>query len=114
MMEKLERLDSWYGRLSDITEELTEMGFDVVEANAECIDVAFEEDGDDVHVVIYLGNKRFIHALGDVHVSSFDPEDEYYDEFNTGRLLFATRFLPYINKEKGMNTTDHNPYYLYD
>ena len=66
------------------------------------------------HVGIYLGNKRFIHALGDVHISSFDPEDEYYDEFNTGRLLFATRFLPYINKEKGMNTTDHNPYYLYD
>lgn len=55
MMEKLGRLDSWYGRLSDITEELTEMGFDVVDANAECIDVAFEEDGDDVHVVIYLG-----------------------------------------------------------
>lgn len=46
--------------------------------------------------------------------ANFDPEDEYYDEFNTGRLLFATRFLPYINKEKGMNTTDHNPYYLYD
>lgn len=65
------------------------------------------------HVGIYLGNKRFIHALGDVHISSFDPEDEYYDEFNTGRLLFATRFLPYINKEKGMNTTDHNLYYLY-
>ena len=65
------------------------------------------------HVGIYLGNKRFIHALGDVHISSFDPEDERYDEFNTGRLLFATRFLPYINKEKGMNTTDHNLYYLY-
>ena len=58
MMEKLERLDSGYGRLSDITEELTEMGFDVLEANAECIDVAFEEDGDDVHVVIYLGGTQ--------------------------------------------------------
>ena len=58
MMEKLERLDSWYGRLSDITEELTEMGFDVVEANAECIDVAFEEDGDDVHVAIRLGGTQ--------------------------------------------------------
>ena len=58
MMEKLERLDSWYGRLSDITGELTEMGFDVVEANAERIDVAFEEDGDDVHVVIYLGGTQ--------------------------------------------------------
>ena len=58
MMEMLERLDSWYGRLSDITEELTEMGFDVVDANAEYIDVAFEEDGDDVHVVIYLGGTQ--------------------------------------------------------
>lgn len=63
------------------------------------------------HVGIYLGNKKFIHALGDVHINSFNPEDNDYDEFNTGRLLFATRFLPYINKEKGMNTTDHNPYY---
>ena len=63
------------------------------------------------HVGIYLGNKRFIHALGDVHVSSFEPSDKNYDAFNTGRLLFAVRFLPYINKEKGMNTTDRNPYY---
>lgn len=63
------------------------------------------------HVGIYLGNRKFIHALGDVHINSFDPKDSDYDEFNTGRLLFAVRFLPYINKEKGMNTTDHNPYY---
>lgn len=58
VMEMLERLDSWYGRLSDITEELTEMGFDVVDANAEYIDVAFEEDGDDVHVAIRLGGTQ--------------------------------------------------------
>ena len=58
MMEMLERLDSWYGRLSDITEELTEMGFEVVDANAEYIDVAFEEDGDDVHVAIRLGGTQ--------------------------------------------------------
>ena len=63
------------------------------------------------HVGIYLGNKQFIHALGDVHVSSMNPADKNYDEFNTKRLLFAVRFLPYINKEKGMNTTDNNPYY---
>ena len=49
------------------------------------------------HVGIYLGNKQFIHALGDVHISSFEPADKNYDEFNTGRLLFAVRFLPYIN-----------------
>ena len=64
------------------------------------------------HVGIYLGNKQFIHALGDVHISSFEPADKNYDEFNTGRLLFAVRFPPYINKEKGMNTTEHNPHYL--
>lgn len=64
------------------------------------------------HVGIYLGNKKFIHALGDVHINSFDPKDDDYDEFNAGRLLFAARFLPYINKEKGMNTTNHNPYYI--
>ena len=63
------------------------------------------------HVGIYLGNKQFIHALGDVHISSMNPVDKNYDEFNTKRLLFAVRFLPYINKEKGMNTTDNNPYY---
>ena len=70
MMEKLERLDSWYGRLSDITEELTEMGFDVLEANAECIDVAFEEDGDDVHVAIYLG--------GTEHTITINGYEEVY------------------------------------
>ncbi|MDR0939499.1 MAG: C40 family peptidase [Mediterranea sp.] len=63
------------------------------------------------HVAFYLGDKRFIHALGDVHVGSLDPADKEYDAQNAGRLLFATRFLPYINKEKEVNTTDQNPYY---
>lgn len=40
-----------------------------------------------------------------------NPEDKEYDAFNTGRLLHAVRFLPYINKEKELNTTFTNPYY---
>lgn len=64
------------------------------------------------HVGIYLGNKQFIHALGDVHISSMNPADKNYDEFNTKRLLFAVRFLPYINKEKGMNTIPQGNYSL--
>lgn len=64
-----------------------------------------------VHVGIYIGDRRFIHSQGDVHVSSFDPQDERFDAFNLERLLFATRVLPSINKEKGLNTTDKNPYY---
>ena len=64
-----------------------------------------------VHVGMYIGGKRFIHSQGDVHISSFDPADELFDEYNLGRLLFATRVLPYINKETGLNTTETNEYY---
>lgn len=64
-----------------------------------------------VHVGIYLGEKRFIHSQGDVHVSSFDPADPLFDAFNLGRLLFAARVLPYINKAEEINTTVTNPYY---
>lgn len=64
-----------------------------------------------VHVGIYIGNQQFIHSQGDVHVSSFNPEDKNFDEFNLNRLLYAVRILPSINKEAGLNTTDKNPYY---
>ena len=64
-----------------------------------------------VHVGIYIGDKRFIHSQGDVHISGFDPDDPLFDAFNRGRLLFATRVLPYINKVKEVNTTLTNPYY---
>lgn len=63
------------------------------------------------HVGIYMGNKKFIHSLGWVHVSSFDPSADNYDEYDLNRLLFASRVLPYINKENGLNTTDKNEFY---
>lgn len=64
-----------------------------------------------VHVAIYIGNKRFIHSQGDVHVSSFDPEDALFDEYNLNRLLFATRVLPCIGQEPALNTTATNEFY---
>ena len=64
-----------------------------------------------VHVALYIGGRRFIHSQGDVHISSFDPQDELFDAFNLKRLLFAVRVLPYINKEKGLNTTLTNEHY---
>lgn len=64
-----------------------------------------------VHVGMYIGNKRFIHSQGRVHISSFDPSDSLFDAYNLGRLLFAARILPYINKEASLNTTLTNPYY---
>lgn len=66
------------------------------------------------HVGFYCGGKEFIHCLGLVEQSSFDPASPVYDAYNTGRLLFAARVLPYINKEEGLNTTDKNFYYQAD
>uniref|UniRef100_A0AB33JDM2 C40 family peptidase n=1 Tax=Prevotella sp. GTC17260 TaxID=3236796 RepID=A0AB33JDM2_9BACT len=63
------------------------------------------------HVGIYIGNKKFIHSLGFVHIASFNPSDEEYDEYDLNRLLWAQRILPYINKEEEMTTTAHNTYY---
>lgn len=64
-----------------------------------------------VHVGIYMGDKKFIHSMGCVHVSSFDPRDSEYDEYDLNRLLWAQRILPYINKEEGLTTTETNIYY---
>ena len=64
------------------------------------------------HVAFYLGGKRFIHSQGDVHVSSFDPADPLFDEFNLNRLLFATRILPYICRKPLLETTETNELYI--
>jgi cell wall-associated NlpC family hydrolase len=64
------------------------------------------------HVGIYIGDGRFIHSLGLVKIASLRPEDPLYDAYNSGRYLFGGRILPYIDKEKELNTTLTNPYYL--
>lgn len=64
------------------------------------------------HVGIYIGEGRFIHSLGLVRIASLRPEDPDYDEYNAGRYLFASRILPYIDKQDGLNTTLTNPFYL--
>ena len=64
------------------------------------------------HVGIYIGDGRFIHSLGLVKIGSFRPEDPLYDAYNSGRYLFASRILPFIDKEEGLDTTLTNPFYL--
>ena len=73
----------------------------------------YREDGSPrpTHVGFYLGGGRFIHSMGLVQIGSFNPEDPYYDAYNTGRYLFGDRILPYIDKMEGLNTTVTNPYY---
>ena len=48
-----------------------------------------------VHVGIWLGNNKmeFIHASGNVHLSSMDSSHTEYDEFNKNRYLGSRRYL---------------------
>lgn len=46
-----------------------------------------------VHVAIYLGDNRFIHASDYVRVNSLDPSDLLYDDFNAHRYLCAKRII---------------------
>ena len=53
------------------------------------------------HVGIWLGNDKmeFIHASGNVHLSSMDKNQSHYDEMNRNRYLRSKRYL---------NIDDHN------
>ena len=63
-----------------------------------------------VHVGIYIGNQQFIHASDYIHINSFDPENELYDEYNTNRYL---RTMRYIGSEEtpGITSTVLHPFY---
>ena len=63
-----------------------------------------------VHVGIYLGNKRFIHASDYIRINSFDPADSLYDAFNTNRYLRTKRIIGEPFGE-GMEQLLHNPFY---
>ena len=47
------------------------------------------------HVGIWLGNNKqeFIHASGNVHISSMDSTQVNYDVFNKNRYLGSKRYL---------------------
>ncbi|MDR3252998.1 MAG: C40 family peptidase [Tannerella sp.] len=49
------------------------------------------------HVAIYMGDQRFIHAAGYVHISSLNPEAPDYDAHNTSELIRATRIIGAVN-----------------
>lgn len=53
------------------------------------------DDGTDrvVHVAMWVGNGRFLHASDMVQVASLDPAAPDYDAYNHQRFLFAKRLL---------------------
>ena len=95
-------------QMADVAEHID---IEPLGANLEKGDLLFFGGKRVSHVAIYIGDGRFIHSLGLVKIGSLDPEAPDYDAYNTGRLLYAGRILPYINKKEGITTTDNNPYY---
>jgi cell wall-associated NlpC family hydrolase len=46
-----------------------------------------------VHVGMWIGNMKFIHSSGDVHISSMDFNASDFDEYNYNRYLKSKRIL---------------------
>ena len=53
-----------------------------------------------IHVGIWIGDMKFIHASGDIHVSSMDPESEQFDEYNLNRYLRTKRLAGSEDQKK--------------
>ena len=46
-----------------------------------------------VHVGMWIGDNKFIHSMGDVHISSVDKNSPEFDEYNYNRYLRTKRIL---------------------
>ncbi len=65
-----------------------------------------------VHVAIYIGDRRFIHAGNPIKVNSLDPSDELYDEHNATRYLRTKRLVGEVGT-KGIEAIFDNEFYKY-
>ena len=63
-----------------------------------------------VHVAIYIGNKRFIHASDYIQIGSLDPADPLFDKYNTHRYLRAKRIIGEVNT-KGIEAISESVFY---
>lgn len=63
-----------------------------------------------VHVGIYIGDNRFIHASDYVRINSFDPADPLYDGYNANRYLVAKRVIGEVNTP-GIEAVFENEFY---
>ncbi|MUP45090.1 glycoside hydrolase [Gramella sp. BOM4] len=58
-----------------------------------------------VHVGMWIGDNKFIHSMGEVHISNFDTTATDFDDYNYGRYLRTKRVLN-EEKEKMINLKD--------
>lgn len=65
------------------------------------------------HVGISLGRKKYIQASGDVHLSSFDPADIYFDKRRSESLLLIRRIIG-VDSTPGIRRLDQMPGFLQD
>ena len=53
-----------------------------------------------IHVGMWIGDDKFIHSMGDVHISTMDTAATDFDEYNYNRYLRTKRILN--EKDKGL------------
>ncbi|MEO6687046.1 MAG: NlpC/P60 family protein [Dyadobacter sp.] len=63
------------------------------------------------HVALYLGNGEFIHASGNVRISSMKPDARNYDDFETRTVVAARRYLGNVGTT-GIQSIAKHPAYL--
>jgi len=63
-----------------------------------------------VHVALYLGGLKYIHASGKVKINSFDPASPLFNKYRYRTFLHARRILSSINKN-GVVNIQKNKFY---
>ncbi|MBE9461290.1 NlpC/P60 family protein [Dyadobacter subterraneus] len=63
------------------------------------------------HVALYLGDGEFIHASGNVRISSMKPDAPNYDDFETRTVVAARRYLGNVGSA-GIQFVGQHPAYL--
>ena len=62
------------------------------------------------HVGLYLGNRRFIDAAGNISLNSFDPDDKLFDAYRFKTFVKAKNYIDNIGTE-GIVRIKDSPFY---
>jgi hypothetical protein len=67
MKEKVENL-GWFSRMKELVEALEDLGLEVLEANREYVVVGYEEDEEDVQLILHIGGTENTIIIASVDV----------------------------------------------